>query len=66
MRAAEARKLIGKPVRYRRLLRDYVYRFSEAIILDVQGRNVLIDKGGMTDWLWLPDVQIVPVEDSQP
>ena len=66
MKAAEARKLIGKRIRYRRVTRDYVYPFSEAIILSVQGKNVLIDQGGMTDWLWLPDVQIVPVEEFKP
>lgn len=62
MKASEAKKLIGKSIRYRRVSRDYVYPFSEATILEVLGKNVLIDHGGMTDWLWLPDVQIKPVE----
>ena len=66
MKASEARRLIGKRVQYRRVTRDYVYPYFEATILRVEGRNVLIDEGGMTDWLWLPDVQIKPVEQAQP
>lgn len=60
MTSKEAKRLIGKRVKYCRIASSYV-RWSEATVLDVQGKNVLIDSGGMTDWLWLPDVCIVPL-----
>lgn len=66
MKVSEARKLIGKPIKYRPVARDYVYPWTNAVILELSGRNVLVDRQGMTDWLWLPDVQIVPIkEESQ-
>jgi hypothetical protein len=62
MKAAAARKLVGKPVKYRRTYGDYVHPWQYATILDVKGRNVLVEKMGMTDWLWLPDLILVEVE----
>jgi hypothetical protein len=55
MKAPEARKLIGKAVSYRHALSSFPPRVG--IVEDVRGRNVRID----SNWLWLPDVQIVPV-----
>ena len=55
MKASELRKLKGKQIQARRICRDYVYRPRTFIILDVQGRNVLVDDRGVTDWLWIPD-----------
>lgn len=65
MTSKEARQLIGKPVRYCKTGSFYV-RWCEVTVIDVKGRNVLIDHGGMTDWLWLPDVCIEPLPEAQP
>jgi hypothetical protein len=60
MKASELRKLKGRQVQARRLSRDYIYEPRTVTVLDVQGRNVLIDDGGMTDWLWIPDYRFTP------
>ncbi len=58
MKAVEARKLIGQTVRItkRGFLHDYTMTVT---IMEVRGRNVLVDHQGMTDWLWLPDLKLV-------
>lgn len=60
MTSGEAKKLIGKPIKYARHHSSYIL-WRYATILDVKGKNVLVDEMGMTDWLWLPDVRIVPI-----
>ena len=55
MKASELRKLKGRQVQALRLNGFYTYEPRTVTVLDVQGRNVLIDDGGMTDWLWIPD-----------
>ena len=60
MTSEEAKQLIGKPISYCRKRISYV-SWRKATVLYVQGKNVMIDSGGMTDWLWLPDVCIVPL-----
>lgn len=57
MKSQDAKKLIGKPIKYNS---SYLW-WQYATILDVKGKNILVDKMGMTDWLWLPDVHIVPI-----
>lgn len=55
MKAAEARKLIGKPVEWLDTYcakRGYIKR--EGVLLEVNGRNVCIDYLGTNDWKWLP------------
>lgn len=52
MKAAEARKMIGKVVTWK----EGSYPAMEAKILDVRGKNVLVDMFGFTDWKWLPDM----------
>ena len=57
MKAAEARKLIGKPVVWMDTYcakRGYFQR--EGVLLAVKGRNVCIDQFGSNDWKWLPDL----------
>lgn len=61
MISKEAKQLIGKPVKWCRADTLYV-RWHKGIVLDVKGRNVQVDHGGFTDWLWLPDIEIVPLE----
>ena len=61
MTSKEAKQLIGKPVKWCGKHTFYV-RWHEGIVLDVKGRNVQVDHGGFTDWLWLPDTEIVPLE----
>jgi len=60
MTSKEVKQLIGKPIKYHKKWSSYLC-WREATVLGVQGKNVLIDRGGMTDWLWLPDVCIVPL-----
>lgn len=58
----EAKKLIGKEVRWQRKSSPLV---SKGIVLDVQGQNIQIDFYGMHDWLWLPDILIEELETTQ-
>lgn len=58
MKAAEMRTLIGKEITWTEAwcaARGGIVR--EATVLDVQGRNVLVDTGGMTNWKWIPDMR---------
>jgi hypothetical protein len=58
MKAAEARKLIGKPVTW---LDTWCpkngFMVREGVLLEVQGKNARVDQMGMTDWKWLPDMR---------
>jgi hypothetical protein len=67
MKASEARKLIGKRVKYRKIDRysQYIGDWREVLILQVDGRNLEVDFYGMTDWLWLPEIQVVPLDNEQ-
>jgi hypothetical protein len=56
----EAKQLIGRAIKYAHTGRLYV-RWYYAIVLDVKGKNMEIDHGGMRDWIWLPDVEIAPI-----
>jgi hypothetical protein len=56
----EAKQLIGRAIKYAHTGRLFV-RWYYATVIDVKGKNVEIDRGGMRDWLWLPDVKIVPI-----
>ena len=58
MKVAEARKLIGQKVSVQK---RYSGITDCGVILSVKGRNIEVDFWGMTDWLWLPDVHIVPI-----
>lgn len=60
MTSKEAKALIGKAIKYAHVGRLYV-RWYYAVVLDVKGKNVEIDQGGMRNWLWLPDIEIVPI-----
>lgn len=60
MTSKEAKQLIGTAIKYAHTGRFFV-RWYYAIVLDVKGKNMEIDHGGMRDWLWLPDVEIVPI-----
>ena len=63
MTTKEAKALIGKPIKYNRLSHAYL-SWQHATVLDVKGKNIMVDCMGMTDWLWLPDIQIVPITTS--
>lgn len=58
MKAAELRKLIGKQITW---LDTYCPRYGflqrEGVLLDVKGRNALVDQQGSTDWKWVPDMR---------
>jgi hypothetical protein len=62
VKAAAARKLIGKRVLGTRVYpRDYVGKVAFTV-LAVEGKNVRVDYGEYTDWLWLPHWNLVEVK----
>jgi hypothetical protein len=65
VKASELRRLKGQQVQVERLGRDYVYPQKIVTVLDVKGKNVLVDELGMTDWLWIPDYRFTMVLDTE-
>jgi len=66
MKASDARKLIGKPVVWLDTYcprRGYIER--EGVLVDVRGRNLLIDQMGSIDWKWLPAIAGLKAKQSQ-
>lgn len=61
MTPKEAKALIGRAIKYNRRSYSSYIHWRHAVVLDVKGKNVEIDEMGMRDWLWLPDVYIVPI-----
>jgi hypothetical protein len=62
VKAAAARKLIGKRVLGTRVYpHDYVDK-AVFTVLAVEGNNVRVDYSGYTDWLWLPHWNLVEAE----
>jgi len=58
VKSSELKKLIGLEIEW---LDNYCpkrgnYAIKRATLLDVQGKNVMIDTGGGYDWKWLPDM----------
>lgn len=54
MKAAQLRALIGKEIEWE-YAHDHhrgTYLLRRAVITDVNGRNVAVDSGGMTDWVY--------------
>jgi hypothetical protein len=65
MSAAEARKMIGKPVTWLDTWcpkNGFIVR--EGVILEVKGKNVRVDQMGMTDWKWLPDMRQLKLKEQ--
>jgi hypothetical protein len=65
MKAAELRMLIGRPVTWLDTWcpkRGFIER--EGLLLDVKGRNVLIDQNGSNDWKWIPDMRNIKAKDT--
>ena len=59
MKAAELRKLIGKRVEWIEAWcphRGQGFRI-EATLLEVKGKNLLVDRDGSADWKWLPHMR---------
>jgi hypothetical protein len=57
MKSSEAKKLIGKHVTWFDTFcpkRGGLKR--EAFLIEVKGKNALVDQQGMTDWKWIPDM----------
>jgi len=65
VKASELRRLKGQQVQVKRLGRDYVYPQKIVTILDVKGKNVLVDELGMTDWLWIPDYRFTALPEAE-
>jgi hypothetical protein len=60
MTSKEAKALIGRAIKYTKIHSSYIY-WNYATVLSVQGKNMEVDEMGMKDWIWLPDVHIVPI-----
>jgi hypothetical protein len=59
MKASEVRNLIGREIEW---YNRHGWRYS-GIVLEVAGKNVLVDNMGSNDWKWLPDMySIKPIE----
>lgn len=57
MKSADLRKLIGKEVTWVDTFcpkRGGIRRYG--LLLDVRGKNALIDDLGSNDWKWVPDM----------
>ena len=55
MKSSDARKLIGRKIEWRN---RHGWRYT-GIVLEVAGKNVLIDDMGSIDWKWLPDMYLI-------
>ena len=65
MKAAELRKLIGKQVTWLDTFcpkNGFIRR--EGILLDVKGKNALVDQHGSNDWKWIPDMRHLAAKDA--
>jgi hypothetical protein len=65
VKASELRRLKGQQVQVERLGRDYVYPQKIVTVLDVKGKNVLVDELGMTDWLWIPSYRFTALPEAE-
>jgi hypothetical protein len=57
MKSSEARKLIGKHVTWFDSFcpaRGGLMR--EAVLIEIKGKNALVDQQGTIDWKWLPNM----------
>lgn len=58
MKVSEARKLIGKRIEWMDTFCPWRGGFVRTGTLrDVKGRNVLVERQGSDDWLWLPNMR---------
>ena len=58
MKSAELRKLIGKPVTWLdTFCTKYGFIEREGVLLEVKGRNALIDQNGSNDWKLIPNMR---------
>jgi hypothetical protein len=65
MKVAELRKLIGKQITWLDTWcpkRGFIAR--EGTLLDVKGKNELVDQHGMNDWKWVPDMRNLRAKDA--
>ena len=65
MKASELRQWVGKEIEWDDLPDDRGwYRTWSGRVMDVQGRNVLVDDKGSHDWKWLPKMRNVRLKSS--
>lgn len=64
MKTHEIRKLIGQEIEWtdRPDARGWSRGYS-GTVLEVKGRNVLVERGG-NDWFWLPEMYSIKVKTS--
>lgn len=67
MRAAELRKHIGKKIEW-----EYAHDrhrgtclVRKGVLLEVAGKNVMVDMGGVGDWFWLPQMVNLIVHEQE-
>ena len=65
MKAAELRKLIGKQITW---LDTWCpkngFLVRHGVLLQVNGKNVLVEQGGCNDWRWVPDMRQLKAKDA--
>lgn len=68
MKTADVRKLIGRPVTWLDTWcpRRQAHLERHGVILEVKGKNVLVDQNGSNDWRWLPDMIHLKAADPSP
>lgn len=65
MRAKELRALVGKQITWTEAgCRARGGIVQKGTVLKVQGKNVLVETGGMNDWIWAPDMRDLKACDS--
>jgi|688.fasta_scaffold849019_3 hypothetical protein len=68
MKINELRKLIGKEVQWEE---HYCPKAGygiarRGVLVEVRGRNALIEQGGCNDWKWVPDMRcLAAAEESK-
>ena len=65
MKTAEAKKYVGIEHDVIVTLASHYYvNKIRCKIVQIAGRNLLVDLGGMTDWLWLPGITSIKIADD--
>lgn len=61
---AQRRKLVGKRISWaRKAYPRAPKKDGEGVVVDAVGRNLQVDQHGSHDWLWVPDLAWIKVEE---
>lgn len=66
MKANNLRRLIGKRIQWEEHYdpRSGTSLKRTGILLEVKGRNILVDQMGSNDWKWVPDMRHLKQQDG--